>query len=126
MALLKRGDYKQGWVEFAKRWRPQDYAAIAVDGVPEWHGEPLDGRSVLLVGDQGFGDQLQFLRFARVLEELGATVDVCVREPLVPLAERVPGVHRAWSGKAERALRLLGAADERAVMRWHRDRDDSR
>lgn len=98
--LLKRGDYKQGWAEFAKRWRPQDYAAIAVDGVPEWHGEALDGRSVLLVGDQGFGDQLQFLRFARVLEELGATVDVCVRKPLVPLAERVPGVHRAWSGKA--------------------------
>jgi tetratricopeptide (TPR) repeat protein len=99
--LLKRGDYVEGWAEYAKRWRSQDYAAIAVDGVPEWQGEPLDGRSVLLVGDQGFGDQLQFLRFARVLEELGATVDVCVREQLVPLAERVPGVHRAWSGKAE-------------------------
>ncbi|SDF92820.1 tetratricopeptide repeat protein [Paraburkholderia phenazinium] len=99
--LLKRGDYAQGWAEFAKRWRPLDYAAIAVEGVPEWHGEPLDGRRILLVGDQGFGDQLQFLRFARVLEQLGAEVDVCVREPLVPLAERVPGVHRAWSGKAE-------------------------
>ena len=99
--LLKRGDYAQGWAEFARRWRPHDYAAIAVDGVPEWHGEPLDGRSVLLVGDQGFGDQLQFLRYARVLEQLGAEVDVRVREQLVPLAARVPGVHRAWTGKAE-------------------------
>jgi tetratricopeptide (TPR) repeat protein len=99
--LLKRGDFVQGWAEFARRWRPHDYAAIAVEGVPEWHGEPLEGRRILLVGDQGFGDQLQFLRFARVLEQRGAEVDVCVREQLVPLAARVPGVHRAWSGKAE-------------------------
>jgi tetratricopeptide (TPR) repeat protein len=98
--LLKRGDYAQGWAEFAKRWRPQDYAAIAVEGVTEWHGEPLEGRSILLVGDQGLGDQLQFLRYARVLEQRDATVDVLVREPLVPLAQRVPGVRRAWSGKA--------------------------
>ncbi len=100
--LLKRGDYAQGWAEYAKRWRPHDYAAIAIEGVPEWHGEPLEGRTILLVGDQGFGDQLQFLRFASVLAKLGATVDVCVREPLLPLAQGVPGVHRAWSsGKAE-------------------------
>ncbi|MFP3567182.1 tetratricopeptide repeat protein [Paraburkholderia sp. SIMBA_030] len=97
--LLKRGDYKQGWAEHAKRWRTSDYEAIALPGVAEWRGEPLDSRRVLLVGEQGFGDQFQFLRFARVLEQLGATVDTCVREPLLPLAERVPGVRRAFSGK---------------------------
>ncbi|HEY2000048.1 tetratricopeptide repeat protein [Paraburkholderia sp.] len=99
--LLKRGDYRQGWAEYAKRWRPQDYAAIKVEGVPEWHGEPLEGHNVLLVGDQGFGDQLQFLRFASVLAQRGARVDVLVREPLVPLAQSVPGVNRAWSGQAD-------------------------
>jgi Tfp pilus assembly protein PilF len=100
--LLKRGDYAQGWAEYAKRWRPHDYAAIAIEGVPEWHGEPLEGRTILLVGDQGFGDQLQFVRFASELAKLGATVDVCVREPLLPLTRGVAGVHRAWSsGKAE-------------------------
>ncbi|CAB3737923.1 Photosystem I assembly protein Ycf3 [Paraburkholderia sediminicola] len=99
--LLKRGDYKQGWAEFAKRWRKSEYEAIAVPGVAEWHGEPLDGRRLLLVGEQGFGDHFQFLRYARVLEQLGATVDLCVREPLQPLVERIPGVHRAFSGKPE-------------------------
>lgn len=97
--LLKRGDYKQGWAEFALRWRKQDYDAIAVPGVAEWHGEPLDGRRLLVVGEQGFGDHFQFLRFARVLHARGATVDVCVREPLLPLVERIPGVNRAFSGK---------------------------
>ncbi|MFM0499186.1 tetratricopeptide repeat protein [Paraburkholderia caffeinilytica] len=99
--LLKRGDYKQGWAEFAKRWRKSDYEAIAVPGVAEWRGEPLQGRRLLLVGEQGFGDHFQFLRYVRVLEQLGATVDICVREPLLPLVERIPGVHRAFSGKPD-------------------------
>ncbi|CAE6769720.1 tetratricopeptide repeat protein [Paraburkholderia haematera] len=96
--LLKRGDFKQGWAEFAKRWRRSDYEAIAVPDVAEWQGEPLDGRRLLLVGEQGFGDHFQFLRYARVLEQLGATVDICVREPLLPLVGRIPGVHRAFGG----------------------------
>ncbi len=99
--LLKRGDYKQGWAEYARRWRPHEHAAIAVPGVAEWRGEPLDGRRMLLVGEQGFGDHFQFLRYARVLEQRGATVDACVREPLLSLAERVPGVHHAFSGKPD-------------------------
>lgn len=96
--LLKRGDYPQGWAEFALRWRKSDYEALAVPGVAEWRGEPLEGRRLLLVGEQGFGDHFQFLRFARVLEQRGATVDLHVREPLLPLVERIPGVHRAFSG----------------------------
>jgi tetratricopeptide (TPR) repeat protein len=97
--LLKRGDYKQGWAEFALRWRKQDYDALAVPGVAEWRGEPVDGRRLLVVGEQGVGDHFQFLRFARALQARGATVDLCVREPLLPLVERIPGVNRAFSGK---------------------------
>lgn len=99
--LLKRGDYKQGWAEFALRWRKTDYDAIAVPGVPEWRGEPLEGRRLLLVGEQGFGDHFQFMRFANVLAQRGASVDLCVREPLLPLVERVAGVHRAYSGEPD-------------------------
>jgi hypothetical protein len=73
-----------------------------VPGVAEWHGEPLDGRRLLVVGEQGFGDHFQFLRFARVLQERGATVDLCMREPLLPLVERILGVNRAFSGKPGR------------------------
>ena len=99
--LLKRGDYKEGWAEFALRWRKSDYDALALPGVAEWRGEPLEGRRLLIVGEQGFGDHFQFLRYARVLHERGATVDVCVREPLLRLVQRVPGVHRAFAGKPD-------------------------
>ncbi|MDE1181188.1 tetratricopeptide repeat protein [Paraburkholderia sp.] len=100
-ALLRRGDYPEGWAAYAKRWRAQDYAHIAVAGVPEWHGESLDGKRLLLVGEQGFGDQLQFVRYASVLAERGAIVDVSVRAPLVELVATVPGVHRVFSGQPE-------------------------
>ncbi|RAS25298.1 tetratricopeptide repeat protein [Paraburkholderia bryophila] len=99
--LLKRGDYRQGWAAFARRWRQSDYEALAIPGVAEWRGEPLAGRRLLVVGEQGFGDHFQFLRFARVLERLGATVDLCVCEPLLPLVERIPGVRRAFSGRPD-------------------------
>jgi tetratricopeptide (TPR) repeat protein len=99
--LLKRGDYKRGWAEFALRWRQRDYDAIAVPGVAEWHGEPLDRRRLLVVGEQGFGDHFQFLRFVSVLQQRGAMVDLCVREPLLSLVERIPGVNRAFSGKPD-------------------------
>lgn len=95
---LKRGEYREGWAEYAKRWRASDYESIRVEGIPEWRGEPIDGRRVLLVREQGFGDQLQFLRYARVLEQMGATVDACVKPPLLELAQRVPGLRRAWTG----------------------------
>ncbi|CAB3760839.1 tetratricopeptide repeat protein [Paraburkholderia humisilvae] len=95
---LKRGDYPRGWAEYAKRWRASDYEAIAVEGIPEWRGEPLNGKRILLVREQGFGDQFQFLRYAQVLAERGASVDVCVRAPLLELTQRVPGVRRAWTG----------------------------
>ncbi|GAB2870497.1 hypothetical protein GCM10027093_02720 [Paraburkholderia jirisanensis] len=95
---LKRGDYRAGWAEYAQRWRAADYEAIAVEGIPEWRGERLTGKTILLVREQGFGDQFQFLRYARVLAERGAIVDVCVRAPLLDIAQRVPGARRVWSG----------------------------
>jgi tetratricopeptide (TPR) repeat protein len=101
--LLKCGDYRQGWAEFALRWRKRDYDALAVPGVVEWRGEPLDGKRLLVVGEQGFGDHFQFLRYASMLQQRGATVDLCVREPLLPLVERIPGVNRAFSGKPDAA-----------------------
>jgi len=99
--MLKRGEYREGWAEYAKRWRARDYAAFDVEGLREWRGEPLDGKRVLLVHEQGFGDQIQFVRYATMLHARGATVDVCITQPLVRLAQSVPGVRRAWVGKPE-------------------------
>ncbi|WP_322003528.1 tetratricopeptide repeat-containing glycosyltransferase family protein [Paraburkholderia tropica] len=95
---LKRGQYREGWAAYARRWRAADYAPFDVDGMPEWRGEPLAGKRVLLVHEQGFGDQIQFVRYAAEIAARGASVDVCVPRALLWLAQSAPGVHRAWSG----------------------------
>ncbi len=96
---LKRGEYREGWAEYARRWRACDYAPHDIEGVREWTGEPLEGKRVLLVHEQGFGDQIQFVRYATEIAARGASVDVCITQPLQLLAQSVPGVHRAWTGK---------------------------
>ena len=39
-----------------------------------WDGSPLDGRTILLVGEQGQGDMMQFIRYARLVKERGGKV----------------------------------------------------
>ncbi|WP_063750590.1 tetratricopeptide repeat protein [Paraburkholderia bannensis] len=96
---LKRGEYREGWAEYARRWRACDYAPFDIEGIAEWRGEPLDGKRVLLVHEQGYGDQIQFVRYVTEIAARGASVDVCITQPLQLLAQSVPGVHRAWTGK---------------------------
>ncbi|RQH05993.1 tetratricopeptide repeat protein [Paraburkholderia dinghuensis] len=99
--MLKRGEYREGWAEYAKRWRACDYSSFDIEGLHEWRGEPLDGKRVLLIHEQGFGDQIQFVRYATMLHARGATVDVCSTPPVLRLAQSVRGVRRAWTGEPE-------------------------
>jgi tetratricopeptide (TPR) repeat protein len=92
---LRRGEFKEGWALHEVRWRSSKYKAIEIPGVPEWRGEPLGGRTLLLVGEQGHGDMMQFARYAAVLEQMGATVDMWVPENIVELIQSVRGVRRA-------------------------------
>lgn len=82
--------------KFQARW------AVGVNGeqpvAPDfnWDGSPLRGRRVWLAGEGGRGDQIQFLRFARLLKAAGAgRVTVSVRPDLVQLAQTAAGVDAA-------------------------------
>lgn len=52
------GDAIGGWSDFEARPKPTPPAESRL-----WSGEPLDGHSLLVIGEQGVGDQFQFLRF---------------------------------------------------------------
>ncbi len=64
------GDTRAGWRDFEARALPEPGTSARI-----WRGEPLRGRSLVVIGEQGVGDQFQFLRF--------------VLHPLVQAAERV-------------------------------------
>ena len=88
--LLQLGDYERGWVEFEWRWRDSDFARQIPR--PLWDGSPLEGRTILLIAEQGLGDTLQFIRYAPLVKERGGTVIVAAQKALLPLLESCPGV----------------------------------
>ncbi|MBN3808825.1 tetratricopeptide repeat protein [Paraburkholderia sp. Ac-20347] len=74
MTLLKLGRYREGWPHYeyftARRASGQGRSALA-DALPEWQGEPLAGRSLIVLCDYGFGDSIQFVRFMSALKARG-------------------------------------------------------
>lgn len=60
--LLRMGDYERGFEAYESRWA-LTRTAVREFETPEWDGTPLDGRTLLLFGEQGFGDAIQFVRF---------------------------------------------------------------
>jgi tetratricopeptide (TPR) repeat protein len=99
MTLLALGDYANGWSEYEWRWRTDLFSGEKRHfPQPLWLGkEPLAGKTILLHGEQGFGDMLQFCRYSTLLAELGATVILQVPEPLKSLLASADGVARCVS-----------------------------
>jgi tetratricopeptide (TPR) repeat protein len=103
MNELRAGRYCEGWARYEFRKAGGESGGYFSYAMPEWQGEPLDGKRILLTREQGVGDQLQFIRYADVLRERGATVDMWTNPELVSLFSRANGVHRAmharpWDG----------------------------
>lgn len=92
-ALLQAGDYRQGWREHEWRLHPGALRDLSRDfAMPLWQGESLAGKTLLFHGEQGYGDNLQFVRFAAPLAALGAKVIVETPPPLARLLAGAPGV----------------------------------
>jgi len=95
--LLTAGEFNEGWKEYEWRMSPQRTSVQRVIkpvfvGTSMWQGESLKGKSILIVPEQGFGDQIQFVRYAKWLKGLGATVFVGAQQPLAQLMKICPWV----------------------------------
>jgi tetratricopeptide (TPR) repeat protein len=88
--LLARGDLQAGFREF--EWRFRSLRTLPRVPMPYWDGSPLAGRTILLHGEQGFGDTIQFVRYAPLVKKQGATVVLACAPPLLDLLEGVAGV----------------------------------
>ncbi len=88
---LRRGNFSSGWEEYEWRWRLSDVAWRRFRQ-PLWDGSPLAGRTILLHAEMGFGDTVQFARYAPLLAARGAQVVLECQPRLVPLMESLEGV----------------------------------
>lgn len=93
LLLLILGEYIDGWRLYETRWETKEFNATHRKfNQPLWLGkENLAGKTILLHAEQGFGDAIQFCRFASTFKELGARVILEVPKRLVSLISMLDG-----------------------------------
>jgi tetratricopeptide (TPR) repeat protein len=95
LALLAQGDLAAGWAEYEWRWKTSQLSeADRGFTQPQWRGEPAEGQTLLIHAEQGFGDTIQFCRFAALAAARGFRIILEVQPPLVLLLRGFPGVDR--------------------------------
>ena len=84
---LSLGDFARGWREYEWRWHDSAFAGeVRSFAQPLWLGNAdLAGRTILLHAEQGFGDTIQFCRYAPMVRALGARVVLEAPAPLLLL-----------------------------------------
>lgn len=85
---LALGDWEQGWKEYEWRWRSSELTPRPFLE-PQWQGEDLHGKTILLHCEQGLGDAIQFVRYVPLVKEKGARVILECYPPLLPLFRQV-------------------------------------
>jgi len=94
MTMVALGQWPEGWAEMEHRdslVAPKVHTDTAI--APRWNGRAsIDGKTVMIMHEQGLGDSIMCVRFARDLAERGAHVHLRTPAPLVGLLSQAPGV----------------------------------
>ena len=92
VCLIGMGRLEEGFRDYETRNSPRFRSYVHhVTKAPKWNGEPLDGKRILVVGEQGLGDEFMF---ANILPDIARAVgaegrlQICVDPRLVALFQR--------------------------------------
>jgi hypothetical protein len=93
LALLSMGRLEEGFQEYECRWAVEAMGEGAPAlPQPRWTGQALHGETVLLWAEQGFGDTLQFCRYAPMVAAAGGRVVLVVPKALRRVMTTLGGV----------------------------------
>ena len=92
VSLIGLGRLDEAWEAYECRNNPR-YAGSTTFSIPlkKWDGEPLEGKKILVVGEQGLGDEIMFMNMGHdLIEHLGpeGALTIGVVPRLAPLFER--------------------------------------
>lgn len=92
--FLTLGQWQEGWQHFEWRWLRDNLPVPLRDfDKPEWHGEDISDKTILIHHEQGLGDSIQFLRFVQqVVERAGKVVLEVPANLLALYSQSIPGV----------------------------------
>jgi hypothetical protein len=91
LAYLRLGDYREGFARFERRWDRRSGPFLPHPRLQMWQGQDIRGKKLLITAEQGFGDIIQFCRFATDVAAMGAHVVLEAPGPLKRLLHRLDG-----------------------------------
>jgi len=112
--LISEG--REGFEEFSAH-RDHEIGKRGLEfALPEWQGERLAGKHLLLWGSQGVGDIIMFASFLPWVLAEGARVTLALYPKLIPLFERsFPGIRLVLYSR-ETATRYAGECDFHSIV----------
>jgi FkbM family methyltransferase len=94
--LLALGRYEEGWTLFESRYLVAEAETPRMSHnapFPRWTGESLEDKSIIILREQGYGDEIMFARFVPTLKARGAARVTILCQPAVKtLLQTVPAV----------------------------------
>lgn len=92
---LRRGDFEKGFADYDHRWQLGEFQQMMQKYTcPRWSGEPLAGKTLILWHEQGFGDTIHLIRYAKIMADQGATIIAQAQPQLLGLLKSVAGISR--------------------------------
>lgn len=91
VALLRTGNFEVGWPEHEWRLRTKLKFPVRPFPQPQWKGEDLEGRTILLHCEQGFGDGIQNVRYVHLVAKRGGRILLECHPELRRLFNNFPG-----------------------------------
>lgn len=110
LTQLHLENFASGWRHYEARWQ-LDRQKKRAFAQAWWHGEPFAGKTLLLFAEQGFGDTIQFIRFAPQVKALGGRVVLECQPELVRLMRSAEGVDELVVRETAEAEAMTAAAD---------------
>jgi len=93
--LLLLGNFKDGWKEYEWRWKTKAFIPNLYNfPQPLWDGFDITGKFIFLHAEQGFGDTIQFIRYAPLVAQHGAKVIIGCPKELISLFQSIDGIHQ--------------------------------
>ncbi len=86
-----QGDFESWWFEYEWRWKCRSCLPPAFPP-PYWDGSSLEGKRILLFVEQGLGDTIQFIRYAPLVKQRGATVALQCQPSMLRLLATCEGI----------------------------------